>query len=134
MLCNAGAFCQSIKPQPMRKRDSMQLREFFLRTRTLGSFALVLFTVTFSLAQTLPVVSDVEPQPFIAQVKRLIEAREYLGSPFSAADKRALDEAMAQSDAAACEKIQAVLDAHCLFGVTINPENRVKVAQGSARP
>jgi hypothetical protein len=112
----------------------MHLLRFFFGIRTLGSLALVLFTVPFIRAQTLPVVSGVEPQPFIAQVKRLIEASEYLGSPFGAADKRALDEAIQQSDAAACEKIQAVLDAHCLFGVTINPENRVKVAPGPARP
>jgi hypothetical protein len=112
----------------------MQLRQFFFGTRTLGSLALFLFAVPFTPAQPLPVVNGVEPQPFIAQVKRLIEASEYLGSPFSAADRRGLDDAMQQSDAAACEKIQALLDAHCLFGVTINPENRVKVAPGPARP
>src|SRR3989442_12044557 len=112
----------------------MQLRRFLFVTGTLGSAAVLLFAATFTRAQTLPVVSDVEPQPFIAQVKRLIEASDYLGSPFSPADKTALDDAMLQSNAAACARIQAILDAHCLFGVTINPENRVKVAQGPASP
>src|SRR6266850_3938408 len=108
----------------------MQARPFLSETQTFCRLALFLVVVPLACAQTLPIVSDVEPQPFIAQVKRLIEASEYLGSPFSAADKNALDLAMQQTDAAASEKIQALLDGHCLFGVTINPENRVKVAQG----
>ena len=112
----------------------MQVRRFSLASRTLGLTALVLFAVTSALAQTLPIVSEVEPQPFIAQVKRLIEATDYLGSPFNATDKKALDDAMLQSTTAACEKIQKVLDAYCLVGVTINPENRVKVAPGPAKP
>src|SRR5437879_1489992 len=112
----------------------MQRRRFLSETRTLGSATLLLFTATFTRAQTLPVVSDVEPQPFIAQVKRLIEASDYLGSPFNPPDKTALDVAMLPSNAAACARIQAILDTHCLFGVTINPENRVKVAQGPASP
>ena len=112
----------------------MQLRRLFFGTPTLGTMALLMFAANFSRAQTLPIVSDVEPQPFIAQVQRLIEAADYLGSPFGAADKQALDAAMQQSNTAGCEKIQALLDTHCLFGVAINPENRVKVAQGPAKP
>ena len=41
-------------------------------------------------AAALPIVSEVEWQPFVAQVRRLIEATDYLGTPFSAADKAAL--------------------------------------------
>ncbi len=112
----------------------MPLRRLLFITRTFSSVALLLFAVPFAGAQTLPIVRDVEPQPFTAQVKRLIEASDYLGSPFSATEKKALDEAIQQSDAAACEKIQVILDAHCLFGVTINPENRVKVVPGAVKP
>ena len=32
------------------------------------------------------------------------------------------------------QEIQRALDKHCLFGVHINPEMRVKVAQGEAAP
>ncbi|MBI2949646.1 MAG: hypothetical protein HYY23_18585, partial [Verrucomicrobia bacterium] len=111
------------------------MRRFLFGMQSPGSFALVLVATAAAVrAQTLPLVSDVEPQPFIAQVKRLIEASDYLGSPFSTSDKTALDQAMQRGDAAACEKIQSIIDAHCLFGVTINPENRVKVAQGPAKP
>ena len=86
-------------------------------------------------AADLPIVADVEWQPFAASVKRLVEATDYLGSPFSAADKAALNTALAATDtAAATEKIQTILDRYALYGVNINPEMRVKVAQGAAKP
>jgi hypothetical protein len=112
----------------------MQLRRFLFGKQSPIILALPLLAASVASAQTLPIVREVEPQPFIAQVRRLIEASDYLGSPFSAAEKSGLDQATQRGDAAAVEKIQAALDAHCLFGVTINPENRVKVAQGPAKP
>jgi hypothetical protein len=81
------------------------------------------------------VVTGVEQQPLVAQVKRVIEATDYLGMPFSDGDKKALEAAFEGTDAdAAARGIQAVLDKHCLLGVNINPESRVKVAQGPAKP
>ena len=41
---------------------------------------------------------------------------------------------MSGANAAAAEKIQTILDPLCLFGVQINPEMRVKVARGEAKP
>jgi hypothetical protein len=83
----------------------------------------------------LPIVREIELQPLVAQVRRLIEATDYLGSPLSTADKAALDTAFQKSDPGeASEAIQRVLDNYCLFGVDINPESRVKVASGPARP
>jgi len=77
----------------------------------------------------------VEWQPFAAQVMRLVEATDYLGSPLSANDKAAIEAVMKETDLqSAGEKVQAILDPHCLFGVEINPEMRVKVAQGPAKP
>src|SRR5207245_9233198 len=82
-------------------------------------------------APTLPIVKNVELQPFVAQVRRVIEATDYLGTPLSDADKQALETACKQTDAdEAGEAIQRVLDKYCLFGVDINPESRVKVAPG----
>jgi len=87
------------------------------------------------LATPLPIEKDVEWQPFAAQVNRLIEATDYLGSPFSADEKKAIDIAMKDTDTQhAAETVQTILDRHCLFGVTINPEMRVKVAAGPAKP
>src|ERR1051326_3105932 len=86
-------------------------------------------------APALPLVKNVELQPLVAQVRRLLEASDYLGAPVSAADRKALEAAFAKPDGgAAGEAIQAVLDRYCLFGVNINPESRVKVAAGPAKP
>ncbi len=105
-----------------------------VRTTTVGILLALFLAVQLSAAE-LPVVTGIEWQPFAAQVKRLIEATDYLGSPFSAPDKAALDAALdgPGSDAAA-GKVQALLDRYCLLGVDINPEMRVKVAQGAAKP
>lgn len=85
--------------------------------------------------RALPLVSNVELQPFAAQVRRLVEAASYLGEPFSVAEQEGLKEAMADRDPArASEAMQKILDARCLFGVTINPEMRVKVETGPAKP
>ena len=86
-------------------------------------------------AAQLPIVPGVELQPLSAQVKRLIEAMDLVGSPLSDESRKALEAAMSQANAAdATEKIQTILDPLCLFGVQINPEMRVKVARGEAKP
>src|SRR5207237_3564140 len=86
-------------------------------------------------AAPLPIIKEVEWQPLAAQVRRLIDATEYVGSPLSPREKKALEAALKENDTrVASEKVQSLLDAHCLFGVQINPEMRVKVAQGPARP
>lgn len=78
--------------------------------------------------------AEIELQPLSAQVKRLGEALDYLGVPFSAAEQRALQAAMANPDAAAATAaIQEVLDPRCLLNVEINPEMRVKAAAGPAK-
>lgn len=82
-------------------------------------------------AAPLPRVADVEWQPFAAQVNRLIETLDYLGSPFTALEKKGIEQAMEAKDA---DRLQMALDARCLFGVDINPEMRVKVAQGVVKP
>src|SRR5205814_4620221 len=77
---------------------------------------------------------DLDLQPFSAQVTRLIEAMDLLGAPFSTEEKAAVHSSLDHRDAKAAAKLQEVLDRHCLFGVSINPEMRVKVAQGPAKP
>ncbi len=83
----------------------------------------------------LPLVADVPLQPLVAQVTRLIAAAEYLGAPLPPDHRRELDVAFkATNEQSAVMSIQRVLDCHCLVGVEINPEMRVKVAPGPARP
>lgn len=84
-------------------------------------------------AEELPVVEGVELQPLAAQVRRVAEALEYLGEPLTAREVEALRQASNQADAGAGVKaIQAVLDRHCLVGVNVNPESRVKAGPGAA--
>ncbi|NOS72208.1 MAG: CehA/McbA family metallohydrolase [Verrucomicrobia bacterium] len=86
-------------------------------------------------AAPLPIEKNVDWQPFTAQVRRLIEATDYLGSPFSASEKKDIEATMKDTETnRGSEKLQAILDRHCLFGVSINPEMRVKVAPGPAKP
>jgi hypothetical protein len=87
-------------------------------------------------ADDLPVVADVEAQPLAAQARRVVEALDLLGQPLSDAEKASLDAAYRRLDdpGAAAKAIQGVLDPHCLVGVEINPESRVKAAPGPAAP
>ncbi|HUR59398.1 MAG TPA: CehA/McbA family metallohydrolase [Opitutaceae bacterium] len=86
-------------------------------------------------AADLPPVHNLELQPLAAQVARLQDALEYLGAPLSATERAALTEASRMRDhPAAVDRIQEILDAHCLFGVTISPEMRLSVYRGPAAP
>ena len=78
--------------------------------------------------------AEVEPQPFLAATQRLIDATNYLGTPFSADEITTLKACIQGNDAASAAKAQTVLDAHALFHITITPEQRVKVAAGAAKP
>jgi hypothetical protein len=72
----------------------------------------------------------------LAQHARLLErALSYLGQPLALEDHDRINRATSGADeAAACAEIEATLDRYALLEVTINPESRVKVTRGSARP
>src|SRR6266581_1906231 len=82
-----------------------------------ASILILLFTVTLP-AQELPVVANVEHQPLAAN---------------EASELRKLAEATSGKPAAVLE-MQKILDRHCLIGVNINPESRVKAQEGPAKP
>jgi hypothetical protein len=88
------------------------------------------------LAQAPPASAPTVPlQPLAQQARRLESALRYLGQPLSEAEHQAINEAVASSDeAAGVARIQSTLDTHVLATVHINPESRVKVEQGAARP
>lgn len=94
-------------------------------------FAGLLLTLIVAVAEPLPLVADVEMQPLAAQVKRLVEASDYLGAPIKAADKAKLQRVL-NNPKSTVANIQEILDAYCLAGVEINPESRVKVTAGPA--
>ena len=94
----------------------------------------VLMTVCAGFAQELPVVEVVEYQPLAAQVVRVLDTLDMLGESLpQAADVRRLAGGAADPKHAVIE-MQKILDRYCLVGVHINPESRVKVEQGPARP
>ena len=74
-------------------------------------------------------------QPLAQQVRRLEAALNYLGQPFPAQLHDRINEAIAMEDeTAAVARLQELLDPQALAVVSINPESRVKVAQGDAKP
>lgn len=82
-----------------------------------------------------PRAGDIEPQPLAAQVRRVVEALEAIGQPLSTDERARLVRALQSTDAAGLvQEVEAVLDPHCLIGVEINPESRVKSTAGAAPP
>ncbi len=83
----------------------------------------------------LPMVENVEIQPFIAQIKQLQKILDQAGLPLSPADQQALIVAMAEPDATkASQFIQKTLDRYALIGLSVDSELRVKAVKGPALP
>ena len=100
-----------------------------MRVSVIASF--ILLATSTCLAAELPLVTEVEHQPLVAATERLLEALEFVGAPLPAEDTKALQGALKETDAKVANRtIQRVLDAHCVVGVTINPESRVSVVEG----
>ncbi len=73
---------------------------------------------------------DVEGQPLAANVARLIQAYEFLGTPLPPTLVGKLGSAIRGRDP---QQLQRLLDPHVLCVVDINPESRVKARRGPAR-
>jgi hypothetical protein len=71
----------------------------------------------------------VEAQPLGANIQRLIEALESLGSQLPSSLQSDVSSARRAGNAA---RLQEILDRHVLLAVHINPEARVRVARGPA--
>ncbi|HQU45311.1 MAG TPA: CehA/McbA family metallohydrolase [Pirellulales bacterium] len=101
---------------------------FFLAPHTIGAA-----DIGKDQPHPLPVVRQVELQPFKAQVRRVVQALGLLGSPLDDRQQAALKAAMDDVEPSTClPNLQAVLDPLCLAAVSINAESRVKVAPGPA--
>ncbi|MGH9630218.1 MAG: CehA/McbA family metallohydrolase, partial [Bryobacteraceae bacterium] len=81
----------------------------------------------------LPIVAGVEHQPLAAQIGRVLQALETLGDPLPQQDTAELKKLAEEGGGTSTERMQKILDRHCLIGVHINPESRVKVQQGPAK-
>ena len=74
-------------------------------------------------------------QPLAQHVRRLETALAYLGQPLLETDQTEINAAIADTDEiAAVNRLERVLDKYTLAIVEINPESRVKVDQGTAKP
>ena len=74
-------------------------------------------------------------QPFAQQTRRLELALEYLGQPLPPAASEAIEAAAGLPDEReAVREMQRILDRFVLIEVEINPESRVRVRQGAAKP
>lgn len=84
---------------------------------------------------SLPLVFNVAAQPVSVHARQMIEALDFTGTPLQPAERAALEDALKQNDdAKLIAGVQSVLDKLCLLSVNINPESRVKVAPGPAKP
>ncbi|HEY7502253.1 MAG TPA: CehA/McbA family metallohydrolase [Vicinamibacterales bacterium] len=82
-----------------------------------------------------PSTAPVPLQPLAQQTRRVETALKFLGQPLPDTDHRALNDAIASADeAAGVAGVVKTLDRYVLATVHINPESRVKVEQGAAKP
>jgi hypothetical protein len=85
--------------------------------------------------RALPVVANAEWAPLRDHCRALLRKLDEAKAPLPAEPARGLRELLDKEPAdpqAAAEAAQKLLDRHCLVGVTINPESRVKAARGPA--
>ena len=100
------------------------------------SFPVIVFTQhpAHHTQTTLNNITNVEPQPLLAQALRLREALTFLGSSLTTEDENRLKalqhEPLSQQ---VVKDVQAILDPYCLAILTINPESRVSVERGPAK-
>ena len=92
--------------------------------------ATLLLLATLARAEDLPLVTIVDFQPLAAQVTRVLTALDLMGEPLpeAAAVRKLIDAGSGDVKA-----LQAMLDRSCLAGININPEQRVKVQQGTPK-
>jgi len=95
--------------------------------------ALVAFVAPVK-AQTLPLVDEVDWPTFREQAIALLAGLDKLGAALPADTTKAvralLDQKAPANARRAGRAVQELLDAHCLVGVHVNPESRVKAQRG----
>src|ERR1700683_4027879 len=74
-------------------------------------------------------------QPMAQQARQLTEALNYLGQPLSIQEQKRINDAISMPDeTGAVDALIKIFESHVLVNVDINPESRVKVEQGEAKP
>jgi hypothetical protein len=105
-------------------------------TRPIGyAVVMVCLIIPPAQGQILPQAEDVNWPHLREHCRLLLKGLDNLKTPLPVETRQALQELLARESAdpvAAATAMQKLLDAHCLVGVTINPESRVKAARGPA--
>lgn len=91
----------------------------------------MLATGTLVCPQSLPVVEEVSDSDLRSQCPLVMKALEGWKAPLPAETAKSLDATLQAKDIS--KRLQELLDARCLIGVTINPESRVSAARGPLR-
>ena len=88
--------------------------------------------LTSARARRLPMCDDVESQPLLAAIDRLIEAKEYVGSPMPNDVVTELRKLSSLKDSAVVtQRVQELLDPLCLAGVSIQADGPPMVKPGN---
>ncbi|HEX8837093.1 MAG TPA: CehA/McbA family metallohydrolase [Candidatus Acidoferrum sp.] len=101
--------------------------------------AIMAFSIVMMLqgltAMSVSAQTRVSLQPFAQQVRQVETTLAYLGQPLAQRDQDAVNQAIANTgEAAAIAQLEQVLDKYTLAILDINPESRVKVQPGPAKP
>ena len=102
----------------------------FRRSSWLWAVICLLTSSGWAIGQDVPTAAT-EGQPLAANIKRVIESLSFIGHPLPKDVSAKLLEAGKRRDSAA---FQNILDARVAFVVSLNPEVRVKVQRGPAKP
>lgn len=114
----------------MKYAESLTQASMFGITSSLTCIVFQALTATPTAAQL-----RVSLQPFAQQVRQVETTLTYLGQPLAQRDQDAVNQAIANTgEAAAIAQLEQVLDKYTLAIVDINPESRVKVQPGPAKP
>jgi hypothetical protein len=103
--------------------------------RRLSLAAFLFLAPACARADDLPRVDSVDLQPLAAQAKRVVDALDYLGTPLSASERKALEAAGKSADKRkGATAIQTILDKHCLAGVRLTDAKTLETLPGPAKP
>ena len=113
---------------------SAQIIVIGLMLALLGTSAIAQDSPTDGLADELPIIGGLDRQPLFAATHRLVDAMSFSGTPLPDETLRAIEDAKSiENENDAVTALQKALDPLCVAAVSINPESRVKVAEGPAK-